>query len=210
MQIRLREFLYLSNLLSLARFILIIPFYYLLKFNPAPANIILIFLTIIIILTDFLDGYVSRKKNQVTDLGKLLDPLADKAAMAIGLIGLVLYRNFPLPLVILLIYRDLMILIIGWFGLNRLGKPIMANIYGKINTTVISLTVLFYLLGITGTLLTIFLGASYISIIISGISYEMVGEKILALQGKTLFLFRILIILISVIILFFIRELALI
>ncbi len=206
MQVTIKEFFYLSNLLSLGRLFLIIPFFYLLKLDTQSANITLIVLAVIIILTDFLDGYVSRKMNQVTDLGKLLDPMADKIAMAIGLLGLIIYRDFPVPLVVLLLYRDLMILIIGWIGLNRTGKPESANIFGKLNTTIIALTVLLYLLGIKGLLLQVFLWGSYLMILISGISYELIGEKLLFKKKSTRFFFRCIIIAISIMVVFSMKD----
>ncbi|MBN2710636.1 MAG: CDP-alcohol phosphatidyltransferase family protein [Calditrichaceae bacterium] len=202
MKIRFKEFFYISNILSMTRLVLIIPFYFLLIPDTGMANTGLILLTIVIILTDFLDGYCSRKRNQVTDLGKILDPMADKIVMAIGLVALILYRDFPVPIVVFLIYRDLMIFIFSWIVLNRTGKPEMANFYGKLNTTVIALTVLLYLLGIKGILLDIFLFTGYMTIIISGISYAGIAEKVIFTTKKSRYLFKIISIILTVIIIY--------
>ena len=192
----------------MTRLILIIPFCILLKPDTAAANIGLILLTVVIILTDFLDGYCSRKRNQVTDLGKILDPMADKIAMAVGLVALILYRDFPIPVVVFLIYRDLVIFVFGWIGLSRTGKPEMANFYGKLNTTVIALTVLLYLLGIKGILLDSFLIACYAIILISGISYAGIAEKMLFTTKKSRYLFRLIIIILTVIIIYSMKGFA--
>ncbi|MBD3225464.1 MAG: hypothetical protein GF313_12085, partial [Caldithrix sp.] len=84
MDFRPKELFYLPNLLSLSRILLIIPIAYLIKINTIMGNQILILLALLIIATDYLDGYFSRKMDLVTEMGKLLDPIADKVAMAVG------------------------------------------------------------------------------------------------------------------------------
>jgi CDP-diacylglycerol--glycerol-3-phosphate 3-phosphatidyltransferase len=62
-------------------------------------------------LTDWLDGHLARKWNQVTDLGKLLDPLADKVLISAALIGLLRFPLVPVPLwmVVTIIAREFLI-----------------------------------------------------------------------------------------------------
>ena len=139
MQIKLKQFLYVSNLLSLFRLFLILPIAYYIRFDTSFAHNLVIFLALIAASTDFLDGYFSRKLNQVTDLGKILDPLADKIDLGIGLILLVIYRDFPLPVAVYLIYRDILIVILGGISAKKLGHPTPANFWGKLNTTVVSI-----------------------------------------------------------------------
>ena len=179
MDIKLKEFFYLPNLLSLIRLILIIPIAFLMPDNqPSTQNLVLI-LALIAACTDFLDGYFSRKLNLVTDLGKILDPLADKIVLGVGLILLVLYRNFPLPLAIYLIYRDIMIVIVGGITAKKTGHPTPANFWGKLNTTVIALTGLLYLSGWLPGLAKLGIILSYGTITASGISYALLGQKLL-------------------------------
>jgi len=115
----IKHFFYISNLLSLLRIALILPIVYLLKINTSQGNLLLAGLAVILIASDYFDGFFSRKLNQVTELGKLLDPLADKISMAVILVALILYREFPLSLVILLMYRDLLILAAGTLYARR-------------------------------------------------------------------------------------------
>ncbi len=184
MQVKLKEFFYLSNLISLARIILIFPIVYLIILNTPAYNWYILLLIVIASLTDILDGYISRKLNMVTDLGIVLDPLADKLAMAVILITLVIFRKFHLSLVILLMYRDLLIVLIGALVVKKIDKPIMANIWGKLNTTLIAILVILFLLRFFNYFYIFILIACYLSILISGISYARIAEKAL-IESKT-------------------------
>jgi CDP-diacylglycerol---glycerol-3-phosphate 3-phosphatidyltransferase len=81
-------------------------------------------------LTDWLDGYLARKLNQVTDLGKFLDPLVDKLLILIPLLVLIDLHLVPAVGVCLILTRELTIA--GW----RVGKTQIsgANIWGKLKT----------------------------------------------------------------------------
>ncbi len=179
MELKFHEFFYLPNLLSLIRLILILPIALLMPSNQPSAQNLVLLLALIAASTDFLDGYFSRKLNQVTDLGKILDPLADKIALGVGLILLVLYRNFPIPLAIYLIYRDVMIVIVGGLTAKKTGHPTPANFWGKLNTTVIATTGLLYLSGWLPGVARLGILLSYGTIAISGISYALLGQKLL-------------------------------
>jgi CDP-diacylglycerol--glycerol-3-phosphate 3-phosphatidyltransferase len=60
-------------------------------------------------LTDWLDGHLARKWNEVTDLGKLLDPLADKVLISAALIGLLRFHVVPMWMVVAIITREFLI-----------------------------------------------------------------------------------------------------
>lgn len=191
MKVQTREFFYIANLLSISRVILVLPVGYFIKINTPPGNIWLLGLTLVAIATDFLDGYLSRRLNQVTDLGKILDPIADKIAMAAVMILLIYYRGFPYQVVLLLLYRDAMILLIGAFTLSKTESPVMANFLGKLNTTLVSFAIVLYMLNITGEFFRIILYLSYASIIISGASYFSVGERLLFPRPPGKYYFRL-------------------
>ena len=103
-------------------------------------NIIIFVVFIVASLTDFLDGYLARKNHEVTDLGKFLDPIADKMLinstmvfLALNYVSLSGDVKFPFFLVIIMITRDL---IVDGFRLiaARKNKVIAANIFGKLKT----------------------------------------------------------------------------
>jgi len=91
-------------------------------------------------LTDLLDGYLARKNNQVTDLGKFLDPVADKILvnsvliyLAIPHFGMEKQAVIPLFCVILMIARDLIMDAFRLSGATK-GAVLAANVYGKLKT----------------------------------------------------------------------------
>jgi cardiolipin synthase len=64
----------------------------------------------LVVATDWVDGYVARRTGQVTELGKLLDPLADRLALAAGLITFVALGIFPLWGALVILIRDVVVL----------------------------------------------------------------------------------------------------
>ena len=80
--------------------------------------------------TDWLDGYLARKLNQVSDLGKFLDPLVDKLLVLAPLLSLIELGKIPAWGVFLILGRELAIA--GW----RVNQPKIsgANIWGKLKT----------------------------------------------------------------------------
>ena len=88
---------------------------------------------IIASLTDFLDGYLARKNNQVTDLGKMLDAIADKALVNSALIILA-YKGFiPVVIPVIIIFRDTIVDAIKMQASSK-GKVVAAIKSGKIKT----------------------------------------------------------------------------
>jgi len=80
--------------------------------------------------TDWLDGYVARRLDQVTELGKFLDPLVDKLLVLAPLLGLIQMGRIPAWAVFLILARELTIA--GW-RINQTTVP-GANIWGKLKT----------------------------------------------------------------------------
>ena len=67
----------------------------------------------IVVATDWVDGTIARRTGQVSDLGKVLDPVADRLAIAAGLIALVLRGVFPLWAAAAILVRDVIVLVVG-------------------------------------------------------------------------------------------------
>lgn len=84
-------------------------------------------------LTDQLDGYLARKLNQVTDFGKLFDPLADKLMVLTALFCQGAAGVFPWTAIWIVLGKEILMMLGGTFMLNR-GIVVSANYYGKTAT----------------------------------------------------------------------------
>ena len=95
--------------------------------------------------TDFLDGYLARKHQLVTNFGKLMDPLADKVMMAAGFITLIPLRAIPSWVAIVLISREFLITGLRLLATNR-GIVLPSERLGKHKTLWQIITVAYFLL----------------------------------------------------------------
>ncbi|MDZ7957622.1 MAG: CDP-diacylglycerol--glycerol-3-phosphate 3-phosphatidyltransferase [Aulosira sp. DedQUE10] len=108
-----------------------IPFLLYGLYNPSPqAKWICLAIFLVAALTDWLDGYLARKLNQISDLGKFLDPLVDKFLVLAPLMVLIELGKVPAWGVFLILARELAIA--GW----RVNQTQItgANIWGKLKT----------------------------------------------------------------------------
>jgi cardiolipin synthase len=126
-----RRVLTVPNALSFARILLIPAFVLLLLDHGLEAAGLL--LLGFVVSTDWVDGTVARRTGQVSELGKWLDPIADRAAIAAALVTLVVRGAFPLWAALLILVRDGAILVAGAFLLAR-GRRIDVRYIGKVAT----------------------------------------------------------------------------
>ena len=89
---------------------------------------------IIASITDKLDGYIARSRNQVTTFGKFLDPLADKILVISALILLVEINRIPSWIAIIVLAREFMVSGYRLVAMEKGGKVIAASKWGKIKT----------------------------------------------------------------------------
>lgn len=141
----------IPNILSIFRLILIPFFTYFIiaKDNYVVAGILLVISGI----TDYCDGYIARKFNMTTNLGKILDPLADKFTQLIAVICLAV-KGYAVMwfLAAFLFLKDLMLLIGGIMLYQKKDGMIPSNMFGKVATFVFYVAVV--LLTLFGQYLT--------------------------------------------------------
>lgn len=138
----------LANKLTLLRIFLVPLFIILIGYNQ-PLYALIVFT--VAGLTDAIDGYVARKRNEITLFGKVVDPIADKTLLLSAFIFIYnsgLTYKFPFWLIVLVISRDMYIL----FGsaliyLIKGHLKVSPSVFGKA-TTFLQITTVIYTLGI--------------------------------------------------------------
>ena len=88
----------------------------------------------IVVATDWVDGTIARRTGQVSDVGKILDPVADRLAIAAGLIALVIRGIFPLWAAAAILARDVAVLLVGAVALLRRDVRVEVRWIGKLAT----------------------------------------------------------------------------
>jgi CDP-diacylglycerol--glycerol-3-phosphate 3-phosphatidyltransferase len=133
----------LPNALSLVRIFLVPVLVVFLIAMPGPHNLSAAAVFLAAALTDWLDGRIARSTRQVTTLGKLLDPVADKLLISASLISLVQADRVPAWMVVLIVGRDLAITGLRGIAASQ-NVIIQASDFGKATmiTEVIAVTLL--------------------------------------------------------------------
>jgi cardiolipin synthase len=138
----------------------------------------------IAIFSDFLDGLVARIKKEKSEIGKVIDPLADKLLLITAFVSLY-FLGFKIPLLVVLIVvsRDLIILLgIAILHFLKIEVPIAPSIWGKYTTFFQMLTILSVLLGFF--LSHLIWSLAIIFTVISGIEYIRRGVISLSLADQ--------------------------
>lgn len=145
--------------------------------------------------TDHLDGKLARKNNQITTFGKFADPLADKILVLAAMLMLVELGKLPAWIPIIVLTREFIVSGYRLIAVEKGGKVIAANIWGKIKTTTQMIAIILSFLdvnafadcfrgGLTGSALVInilettFMIISVIATIFSGWTYIKDGKDL--------------------------------
>jgi CDP-diacylglycerol--glycerol-3-phosphate 3-phosphatidyltransferase len=128
-----QDTLNLPNTITLLR-IGIVPFLFVLLSSPGEFwSLILAILFVIASITDFFDGYIARKYNLITTMGKFLDPIADKLTVNTAMILMIPIGRIPAWIVAITIIRDLIVDVIRSIASSE-GNYIQASPIGKQKT----------------------------------------------------------------------------
>ena len=139
-QIDVKEDLFTwSNLISLSRILIVIPVVYLHYNNGQQITWTISTLILYGIISDYLDGFVARWTNQVSEWGKILDPVADKFCAFFLFLYAVYIGIIPLWFFVIEIARDAVIVLGSAYIQYLRGKVAMAVMSGKISVNVLGL-----------------------------------------------------------------------
>jgi len=178
----------LANKLTFLRIILIPVFLIVLltEWIPDPQKrIFAVIIFALASLTDMLDGYIARSRNLITNLGKFLDPLADKLLVTSALVSLVELGDLPAWVVIIILSRELAITGFRTVAVSE-GIVIAASWWGKIKTISQMLMIMVFLLNISLPIFDVFetvlMWMAVIFTIISGVDYIVKNKRVLSTQ----------------------------
>ena len=132
----MRDIINIANSLTFFRVCLSIPLWNFLSSINQDSNIYVIYwflgLCFLIALTDILDGYCARLFNSVTDIGKFLDPIADKICVLVFVVYLSTQFGFTYSsLFLALLIRDIVVSVMSIYFVKKENKYFQANIFGK-------------------------------------------------------------------------------
>lgn len=171
----------LPNSITILR-ILVLPFcvYALFKNGGDDSiwRIIAWLLFFILVMSDVLDGKLARSRNSVTEFGKLLDPIADKALIGTAMVSLSILGNLPWWITIVILTREIGITIFRFAVIN--DGVIPANRGGKIKTTIQNIAVGFYILPLSSSLFwfrDLFMAVAIVLTLATGLWYLIEARR---------------------------------
>jgi len=124
------------------------------------------------IITDRYDGMIARRTNQVTEFGKLADPIADKALTGSALIGLSALELLPWWVTLAILVRELGVTLLRFWVIRH--GVIAASRGGKAKTVVQAMAIGLYLMPLTGVLASVrwwVMGAALLLTVVTGVDY---------------------------------------
>ncbi|GEL94298.1 CDP-diacylglycerol--glycerol-3-phosphate 3-phosphatidyltransferase [Cellulomonas composti] len=139
-------------------------------------------LFVVAAVTDRLDGWYARTRGQVTDLGKLLDPIADKLLIGTALVLLSALGDLPWWVTVVILVRELGITVMRFFLLRYVVLP--ASRGGKLKTVLQSVAIGLYLLpldslpGLVEVAAAVVMGAAVVVTVVTGVDYVRVAARI--------------------------------
>ncbi|MBP8762359.1 CDP-diacylglycerol--glycerol-3-phosphate 3-phosphatidyltransferase [Acetoanaerobium noterae] len=168
----------IANKLTLSRMIMV-PFFLVAVYFEKDSQVLPISAIIFAVasFTDFLDGYLARKYNLITDFGKFMDPLADKVLVVAALAVLVEMNLIPAWMIVLIITREYAVSILRAIAANT-GQVIAASQGGKAKTVSQIIAVLMLLLNIKYGIYVMWIAV--ILTFVSGMDYLMKNKKLIS------------------------------
>ncbi len=124
----------IPNLITSLRFLLIPAFAYFFFSTIYYGLEISIVIFLLSGLTDIMDGYIARKYNQITKLGMVLDPLADKLMLVTVLVSVTISNNIPVWIISIVTFKEVLMIIGALMLIKENNIVVPANVFGKLST----------------------------------------------------------------------------
>lgn len=128
-----------SNTISFTRILIAFPIIYVHYYNSLQVNNLIYFLVGYGVISDYLDGYVARKTNTISEIGKMIDPVADKLCAFFLFLYTVWLSWIPLWFFIFAVIRDLLIMMGSYYIKKKYQKVAMSIMSGKISVNILAL-----------------------------------------------------------------------
>jgi CDP-diacylglycerol--glycerol-3-phosphate 3-phosphatidyltransferase len=180
-KIMVRDYIYTwSNFISFSRILIVIPIIWLHIENDYQANSVIIALILYGGFSDFLDGLVARWRDEVSELGKVLDPIADKVMAFFLFLYTVFLGWIPVWYFVIGVIRDLLIMAGSAHIKRKRGKVAMSIMSGKVSVNIMALywmSVFFF--REAESVHTFLLAVSAIMMVVSFIEYKRRYYKII-------------------------------
>lgn len=178
------------NKLTILRIILVPVFMAFLMADSSMFQLVAMIVFIAASVTDWLDGYLARKNNQITSFGKFMDPLADKMLTTAAFLGLMHYGYVSAWALVIILAREFMVSGIRMAAAER-GVVIAASMWGKFKTVAQMVTIIASILlisiplmpvGVTHVVISVMVWVSTGLTLISGIDYLVKNRGCLKME----------------------------
>ncbi len=172
-----------SNLISIMRVMFVMPAIFCIM---AQLYFLVAAIFIAAVITDLLNGIIARRTDSVTELGKIVDPLADKIFIGLVVITMAFYDLIPIWFIVIILVRDLVILAGGVWAKKKLGVVLPSNYPGKIAVITIALTLFLIIIragisGDTSVLQQIIVILEWLSVALMALSLWVYGRRLAGL-----------------------------
>lgn len=167
-----------ANKLTMARIVMIPAFLGVLYLQIPQGNYWALGLFLLASITDFLDGYVARKFNQITDFGKFMDPLADKMLVVAAMLWFVEVGQMRAWVLFVVLAREFAVSGLRMVAADQ-GTVIAAGWSGKVKTAVTMICIMIMLLPIPTTVNLVCEVLILLTTLYSGVEYFVQNKRIL-------------------------------
>lgn len=173
-----------AKLFPFAQFGIMIPYLRVGFVTISSLNLVLLALFLVASISDFFDGFIARKYNQITTLGKFIDPIADKALTTTMFILFAIDGIIPPLVVLIMVWRDILVDGIRMMCAER-GVVVAAGLLGKAKTVAQMVAIVFVLLNNLPFALVgvpfadIMIWLSVFLSVISGVSYFIQAKDLI-------------------------------